>query len=142
MLRPTAIVLLVLMGLGLAAQQALACGGMSGVATAAGCCHGDGAGNGRDNPCDSDTGLPALACSPAACTAALDPAPGSSLQPRQTSERLANQPLDLPVSPHISLANSVNDQIEPLSIAWVESFSPRHFSAAPAAYLLTLRLRL
>ena len=40
------------------------------------------------------------------------------------------------------MANPVNDPVDLLSVIWADSFRPKHFSAAPAAYLRTLRLRL
>lgn len=142
MMRRIAILLLVLASLGLTAQQALACTAMTGNAAPAGCCDGDGAGGGGDEPCGSDGGVPVLACSPAACTAALNPAPGSAVQSRQTVERIEIQLLNPPLSTHLSLAKPVNDPIDLLSVAWADSFRPELISAAPAAYLLTLRLRL
>ena len=142
MMRRIAILLLVLASLGITAQQALACTGMTGTATPAGCCDGDGAGGGGDEPCGSDGGLPALVCSPAACAATLNPAPGSTLQSRQTIERIEVQLLNPPLSTHLSLANPVNDPADLLSVAWADSLRPEPISAAPAAYLLTLRLRL
>lgn len=137
-----AILLLVLTGLGIAAQQALACNGTSGAATTAGCCDGDSTRGDGDERCGPDAGLSALACLPAACTAALNPAPGSSLQSRQTIQRIEIQAYYQPLSQHLSLANPVNDPVDLLSVTWADSFKPKHFSAAPAAYLRTLRLRL
>ena len=141
-MRRTAIVLLLLMGLGLAAQQGLACSGMSGTAMASGCCDGDHPGGGGDGPCGPDGGPPALACSPAACIAALSPAPGSALQFRQAIERTESQRLDPPLFTHLSLASPVEVPLDPLSVAWADSLNPDLLAAAPAAYLLTLRLRL
>ena len=140
--RQLTIVLLVLMGLGIASQQVLACSGTSGAVTPAGCCDGDDARGDGDEPCGSAAGSPAVACSPAACTAALNSAPGSSQQSRQTIDRIEIQLVFPPVSPHVSLANALNDSVDRLSVAWVDSLKPEHLSAAPAAYLHTLRLRL
>jgi hypothetical protein len=72
----------------------------------------------------------------------LSPAPGSVLQFRQTIERIDIQRLDPPLSTYLALANPVDDPVDPLSVAWADSFRPEFLSAAPAAYLLTLRLRL
>lgn len=142
MLRRTAILLLVLTGLGVAAQQALACSGTPGGATTAGCCDSDGTHGDGDEPCGSDGELLALACSPVACTAALNPAPGSSLLPRQTIEHIEIQAFYPQLSSHASMANPVNDPADLLSVTWAGSIRPKHFSAAPTAYLRTLRLRL
>jgi len=142
MLRRIAILLLVTTGLGIAAQQALACSGTPGGAATAGCCDGDGARGDGDGRCGSAAGSPALACLPAACTAALNPARGSSLLSRQTIERIEIQAFYPPLSSHASMANPANDPVDLLSVIWADSFRPKHFSAAPAAYLRTLRLRL
>ena len=140
--RPAAVVLLMLLGLGVAAQQSLACADMSASGGAHHCCEGADGGNGHPGPCDSPATLPDFACPQASCISGLAPALGTSLQTRQQFERLEFRPLDLvPVSPGL-LTAAVDAAADRASVPAAAILKSETFFAAPAAYLRTLRLRL
>ncbi len=143
MARRLTVVLVVLLGLGVASQQALACSNMSASGGAHHeCCDGNDGRSGHPAPCDSPAVFPDFACPQGPCAAGLTPALGMALQAQQQTERLQFLPLDPASFSHRLLTLGVDDLVDPSAVPWAAGLKPETLVAAPAAYLHTLRLRL
>lgn len=134
MFRRIAVVVFALAGLGVASHQALACMPMGSHGMTADCCA-------AADQCRTGNGLLGLACSPAACAAALNLAPQIAAPTMPSAEALQFTSIDLP-RPPFSLGASSDAALAQQSTSWANSLTPPRFSAAPAPYLATLRLRL